>query len=170
MGFVGLLAGRVDDEEQMIAAVGDHEIVEDAARRVGEEGVALSAHTYPDDVHRDERFERPRRVGRPLRTRLEADLAHVRDIEEPRMLPRVLMLLQDAGRILHRHLVAREGHHARPELHMERVKGRSLQLGSLAHGRHLPPSGRESARQAPAHPFRRTLAAPRIMRPLCPFA
>ena len=32
MRFVGVLAGCIDDQRKMIAAIGDHQIVEDAAR------------------------------------------------------------------------------------------------------------------------------------------
>src|SRR3546814_19910210 len=42
VGDVGLLAARIHHQEQPVALVGDHEIVEDAAAVVGEEAIALA--------------------------------------------------------------------------------------------------------------------------------
>ena len=36
MGEIGILAGGVDDEEEVVAAIGDHQVVENAALVVGE--------------------------------------------------------------------------------------------------------------------------------------
>lgn len=43
MGDIGVLARRVDDDEKVIAAIGDHQIIEDTAVFIGEETVTLAA-------------------------------------------------------------------------------------------------------------------------------
>ena len=54
-------------------------------------------------------------------------LPHVRDIEQPGLVARVQVLLEDAERILHRHLVAGERHHLGAERHVQLVERRALQ-------------------------------------------
>jgi hypothetical protein len=46
----------------------------------------------------------------------------MRDVEQAGARARVEMLLQDAGRELHRHLIAREGNQLAAARHMERVQ------------------------------------------------
>src|SRR3954449_10442099 len=126
MGVVALLGRGVDDKEKLalLERVGGprhHQVVEDAAALVEELGVALLPGLEVQDVGRDERLERlrGRRVIRPDQRRL----AHVRDVEEPGVLARPEMLGEDAGLILHRHVVAGKRHHPRVErqvLGMER--------------------------------------------------
>jgi len=53
----------------------------------------------------------------------QADLAHVRDVEQPGGGAHGAMLLDDAG-ILDRHLPAGEADHARPQLQVAGMKGR----------------------------------------------
>ncbi len=120
MGEIGVLAGGVDDQQEVIARAGDHQIVEDAAGIVGELGVALLTGSQARDVAGDQRLERlggvlPRLGGQP-------HLTHVRDIEQPGGGARLRMLGEDAGRVLHRHLVASERHQTRAELAMQRVE------------------------------------------------
>ncbi|MCY1424468.1 hypothetical protein D9M71_402150 [compost metagenome] len=129
MGQVLLLAGGVDHQEQgVVTEVGDHQVVEDAAVGVGEHGVALHAHGQVDDIHRHQAFQGTRRI-RPA----QDDLAHVRDIEQAGRRAGVLVLLEHAERVLHRHVVAGEGHHARPEFEMQGVQ-RGLGEGLAGHG------------------------------------
>ena len=45
-------------------------------------------------------------------------LAHVRDVEQAGVLARPIVLGEDAGGVLHRHVIAGEGHHASAELHV----------------------------------------------------
>ena len=52
----------VDHEKQVIAAVRDHQVVEDAALLGGEERIALAAFLEPEDVDRHQRLEREGRV------------------------------------------------------------------------------------------------------------
>ena len=64
----------------------------------------------------------------------EPHLAHVRDVEQAGRGPGLGMLGQDAGRVLHRHLVAGEGHEARAELAMQVVKRRALERAGRGFG------------------------------------
>ena len=59
--------------------------------------------------------------------RRQERLAHMRDIEQPGFLAGVQMFLQDAGGILHRHVIAGERHHLAAQLQMQRMKRRRLQ-------------------------------------------
>ena len=51
----------------------------------------------------------------------------MRDIEQPRLLAGVQMFLENAGRILHRHLIAGERHHLAAQLEVQGVKRRAAQ-------------------------------------------
>ena len=124
VGDVGRLAAGVDDEEQVIGAARHHQVVEDAAGVVGEERVALLALAQADDVDRHQRLERGRGVGAD-----QADLAHVRDVEQRRRLAALAMLGHDAGRIRDRHVVAGERHHLRAELDVQRMQRRLQHRG-----------------------------------------
>ena len=57
-----MLAAGIDDEHEKVAAMTDHEVVDNSAVRVGEERVALPARRKPHDVDRDEPLERPCRA------------------------------------------------------------------------------------------------------------
>ena len=80
MGEVRRFAGRVDDEEQPVRPARDHEIVADAAARVGELGVAHAIDTESLDVARHQRFERPASDLAAAQLRL----AHMRHVEQRR--------------------------------------------------------------------------------------
>ncbi|MDT4843046.1 hypothetical protein FQZ97_769640 [compost metagenome] len=134
MGQVLVLAGGVDHQEQLVLGqAGDHQVVEDAALGVGEQRVALGAHRQVEDVHRHQAFQRPGRIGAA-----QDDLAHVRDVEQAGLLTGVQVLLEHAERVLHRHVVAGEGHHARAEFE---VQGMQRGLGE-GFGSHAILSGR----------------------------
>ena len=76
---------------------------------VGQQRVLRLAVLEAVDVVREHRLEER------LRARaVHVDLAHVRDVERARVRSHRLVLLDDA-RVLDGHLVAGEGHHARPE-------------------------------------------------------
>ncbi len=51
------LAGGVDDDEEVVAPVGEHEVVPDAARVVGEEAIALAPGGEAQHVDRHHGFE-----------------------------------------------------------------------------------------------------------------
>src|SRR5439155_9821244 len=103
----------------------DDDVVDDRPAFVGDETVARLAHIETGDVARHEAVERGARGAT-----LEEELAHVREIEEAGAAADRAMLRDDAL-VLDRHLVAREGHHLRPELLM------LVEQRSAAHCRRL---------------------------------
>ena len=106
------LAGGVDDQEQMVAEIRHHQVVENAAVVIGELRVALPARRNRHDVLRHQPLQRQRRVLDLAGFRPQRELAHMRDVEQAGGRARVQVFLQHAGRILHRHLVAGERNHA----------------------------------------------------------
>ena len=98
MRLVGLLARRIDDQHQVVALVRHHQVVEHAARGIGEHRVALPARGEPEHVAGHQRFERARCVLDASGSRTQRDLAHVRDVEQAGGGAGVQMLLDDAGR------------------------------------------------------------------------
>ncbi len=124
--LVRLLAGGVHHQEQVFAEIRDHQVVEDAAARVGELGVALPSRRNSDDVLRHQPFQREARILDPARLRSDRDLAHMRDVEQAGGVAGMQMLPEDARGVLHRHLIARERHHLAAERDMQAVEGRAF--------------------------------------------
>ena len=116
------LAGGVDDQKQMVAEIRHHQIVENAAVFIGELGVALPSRCNRHDVLRHQPLQRQRRILDLAGFGTQRELAHMRDVEQPGVRSRMQVLLQHAGRVLHRHLVAREGNQLAAARHMERVQ------------------------------------------------
>ncbi|MNE42448.1 hypothetical protein D3C80_1365740 [compost metagenome] len=113
-----ILAGGVDHQEQFVVTqVGDHQVVEDAAVFIGEHRVALHAHWQVDDVDRHQGFQGLGRIGTA-----QADLAHVRDVEQAGLIAAVQMLFHHPQRVLDRHVVAGERHHARTQFQVQGVQ------------------------------------------------
>ena len=114
---------RVHADQQRVgreAVEGD--VVDDAACLVAEQAVAHAA----DRERRD--GPREQALGRLDRRRaLELDLAHVRDVEEPRALAHGGVLLEDRA-VLHRHLEAGELDHARAQATVGLVERRAQEL------------------------------------------
>ncbi len=106
----------------MVAAIDNHEVVENAAGLVGEKRIALAAGCEAEDIDGDERFESPGGIGIVAGLCLHDNLAHVRHVEETGGGAGVDVFLEDAGGILHRHVIAGKRHHAGAELQMERMK------------------------------------------------
>ena len=96
----------------MVAAVGDHQIVHDPARRVGEHPVALPPFGKPDHIDRHEGFQR-------RTVHAQDHLTHMAYVEQPGGGAGVQVFLHHAQRILHRHFPAREGHHLAAALHVQ---------------------------------------------------
>ena len=122
MGKIALLAGGVDDQDQMAATRGHHEVVKDAALVVGEQRVAHLADRQLADVGRDQGLEGGRRV-----VATQDRLAHVGNVEQTSRGASMAMLGEDAL-VLERHLVAGKRHHLGAQLAMEGVQGRLLEL------------------------------------------
>ena len=108
---------------------GDHEVVDDSAIFVEKLGIALAAWSEVEKIRGAERFKKAR-DGR-VAGALDQRLTHVRNVEQPSRLAGVEVLGEDPGRILDRHVVARERRHARAELDMQRVKRRCLVEASV---------------------------------------
>ncbi len=130
MREIGALARRVDHQEQAILAwparraAHHHQIVENPAVFIEQLGVAYASRRLRGDVGRRQRFESPGGVGS-----FQIGLTHVRDVEQAGGGAGVQVFGQNAGRKLHRHVVAGERNHARAQLHMQRVKRRAQQIG-----------------------------------------
>ena len=142
MGDVLVLAGGVDDDEEMIPAVGDHQVIENAAIVAGKEAVALAAGLKAEDVDRHELLEGERRILRRSGRRGDDHLSHVGDVKETGRGARMQVFLHHAERILHRHVVAGERHHPGAERQMQRMQrgvleGRGLiqECLQVRHGR-----------------------------------
>ena len=123
---IGVLAAGVHHQEDVAeggacGGVGahHHQVVEQAAAAVGEEGVALFAHTQIDHVHRHQAFQRGSSIAAH-----QAHLAHVRDVEERRGLAALLVLGHQAAGVLHRHGIAGKGHQTGAQLLVQGVKRR----------------------------------------------
>jgi CBS-domain-containing membrane protein len=101
-----------------------HQIVENAAAVIEQLRVADSVKRMRGDVGRRQLLEAFRRFGS-----FEERLTHMRDVEEAGSGARMQMLSENAGRILHRHVIAGEGNHARAKLDVQRVKRRLTQVG-----------------------------------------
>lgn len=99
-------ARGVDHEKKPVVQVGYHEVVENAARLVGEKPVSLTTDAKSRHVDGHQGFECGRRVSS-----VNCDLSHVGDVEKPGLSPRVQVLLDDTSRILQGHLIARERDH-----------------------------------------------------------
>ncbi len=122
MGEVDLLPAGVDHQEQPVASdIRHHQVIEDAARLVGEQRIALPTRFQPQYVARHQPLQRCGGGG----TR-QACLAHVRDIEQRGMCAAVQMLGQNAL-ILERHRIAGELDHASPERAVPGIERHGLQ-------------------------------------------
>ena len=136
-------AGGVHDQEQVVALIGDHQVVKDPAALVREQPVALTAPRQPLDIGGNQRLQRLRRT-----LAAQDHLPHVAHVEQARRGAGVQMLVQHPHRVLHRHVPAGKWHHLRAERSVQVVKRRAAQV---VH-RH-PPLQRD---------------APRTRCPLCP--
>jgi hypothetical protein len=135
MGEVGVLARGVDHQHQhaVLVRIGrarHHEVVENAAVRVEQLGVALAPRREADDVRRHQRLQR---AGDAFMIGPDQEaLAHMGDVEQAGGAAGVGVLGDDAVRILDRHVIARERHHAGATREMQPVQwggGERLGLG-----------------------------------------
>jgi len=104
---------RVDDHCEVVWSVAiDQRVVDDAAARVAEDVVPGLAHGEVGDPVGDHAFQRLHRAGPP-----EAELAHVRDIEEAHAFSNRDVLLPHRA-VLQRHHPATELHHLPAQAHV----------------------------------------------------
>jgi hypothetical protein len=162
---IGILAGGVDDDEEVVVEMGDHQVVEDGAIVVGEEAVALAAFGETENIDGNEAFERKCRILVSARLRLDDHLAHVGHIEQSGCCAGLQMFLHDAGGILYRHVVAGKGHHAGAKRQMQVMQRGFLQGSSIVQGR------LRCLRVVTMRGLKYSgAAAPCLSSPLCPFA
>ena len=128
---VGILAGCIDDQQQVIFAACDHQVVENATAIVEKQAVALLARLQFPDVAGDQPLQR--RIGTIAD---QPHLAHVGDIEQPGRRARVGVLRHDAFE-LHRHVITGKGHHAPAKCAVQVVeRGLQDRLVGIAVGTH----------------------------------
>ena len=130
VGVVHLLARGVDDQEQPpVVLLGcrarHHQVVDDAAGIVEQLGIALLAGLQVGDIGRHQGLQR--RGGGRVAGPDQEGLAHVRDVEQSCRGACVQVFLEDAQRILHGHLVARERHHLGAQRHVLVMERRASQ-------------------------------------------
>ncbi|MNZ99158.1 hypothetical protein D3C78_1184710 [compost metagenome] len=114
MGKILLFARGVNDHEQIVPGIRHHQVIEYSALIISEQCVPLSTHWQIHDIDGHERFKSYCRTFT-----MQANLAHVTDIEQASLVARVQMLLHHPQRILHWHFIASEGNHACPQLQMK---------------------------------------------------
>jgi len=141
VGGVRHLAGGIDDDEEVIVPTRHHQVVEDAAPVVGEQRIALLAQRQADDIDRNKSFERGRGFGTG-----QAQLAHVRHVEQHGRFAAPPVLGEDPLRKRHRHVVAGERHHLRAEFEVQGMQRR------LRQRRGRDGDGHETAPEQVAHP------------------
>ncbi len=145
VGDVARFARAVDDDEQVLASVDEHQIVDDRALVGQQQTVALFAHRQADHIDGHQRFKRGGGIGAD-----QSQLAHVRHVKQTSGLAGVVMLGHQTAGVLHGHVVARKRNHARAQLQMQRVQGggqqtfRNGRRGRGRHGRHHTKKGRGS--------------------------
>ena len=128
VGDVRHLAGAVDDDEDVVLALKEHQVVEDAAFVVQQQAVALLAHRQVDHVDRHQALE----CGGGV-TAGQAQLAHVRHVEQAGGLACAQVLGHQAAGVLHRHAVASERDHARTQFQVQRMQRGFQQIGGIGH-------------------------------------
>ena len=150
MPFIDILAAGIDNERKMIAALVDHQIIDDTAAVVGEKRVTLPCGSKAQYIDRHNALKSVRSVGHPAGTRAQCDLPHMRDIEQTGSDAGVQVFLQHAQRVLDRHVVAGEWRHASAHLQVQRVKRRVLECGCGRSGmlHHRTPRPRAPKRAA----------------------
>ncbi len=140
-GEIFLLGGGVDDDVEaagrsLLGRPRDHQVVEDAALLVEEDRVTDLTGLETADVARDQALG-DRGNGVVVGVGIAGALRqgqerrpHVGHIEEAGVLTRPFVLGDDTGRVLDRHGVAGERHHAPPELAVESGERRFAQTGT----------------------------------------
>ncbi len=123
---IGILARGIDDNHQAIPRPGwdpgRHQIVEDAACLIEQQGIAHPGWAERLQIAGNERLQRPRGGAAA-----QADLSHMRNIEEAGLGAGMKVLGDDAGRVLHRHLVPSEPDHAGAAPEVQLMQRRLLQ-------------------------------------------
>ncbi len=89
------------DQQVMIAPVGEHQVVQDPARIVGEQAVTLPPGRQARDICGDQRLQRRGGGGHVAIIRGDQHLSHVADVEQPGPRAGVQMFGHHPHRVLH---------------------------------------------------------------------
>ena len=127
-GQVLLTIRRVHDDHELRLGTVDEQVVHDPAVRVAHGRVHGLAGLGGRQVVRDQPVHECERLGSR-----DEELAHVRDVEQPRALPHELVLPHVAG-VADRHLVAREVDEPGSGRDVEGMERRTLDGVRRAHG------------------------------------
>ena len=125
MREVGLAAGGVDHHGKAARDAAHDQVVEHAALRVGQHGVAQAAFAEAREVARHQGLEGLRGV-----LAMHQHLAHVRDVEQRGRVAALPVLGHDAGGILHGQGPAGEIDHPGAALVVHRMQRRAARAGS----------------------------------------
>ena len=128
---VAMLGRAVDDDVEILAAPGRHQIVDDPTVLVEQHRIAQAAVGEHLQLAGEQCLER--RVGALA---VDRQLAHVADVEQPRTLTSPQMFGDDAF-ILDRHLIAGERHHPRAMRPVPRIERQSLDVLAFGHVAHV---------------------------------
>ena len=112
-------ASPINEKAGAVLATRDHQVVDHAALGVQKLRIAYAPRLEAQDIGRRQRLEG--RSGRLEIRPEELRLAHMRNVEKPSGAAHMIVLFDDACRILQRHLVAREGNKLRAEFAVQRV-------------------------------------------------
>ena len=131
-----LLGPGIDDDIEhalpmLLGRARHHQVVEDAAVLVEQQGELLFARRQAAHIGADQRLENVRNLLvriRPAQLRQGQEArTHVADVEQTGVAARPVVLGHDPFGILHRHVVAAELDHASAQLHMQRMERRLLE-------------------------------------------
>jgi len=111
----------VDHQIERLGPARDHQVIEHPALLVKQQRIALLAELERAEVDRQHGFDRRVEIGAG-----EDQLAHVRHIEQPRILASPVVLGNDPL-VLDGHFVARKGHHPRAPRAVPGVQRQGLQ-------------------------------------------
>jgi hypothetical protein len=96
----------------MIAAIGDHQVIEDSARIICEQRIALAAWKQTQQILWHQALESLCDSFQIARASAQQDLTHMRNIEKAGGRASMQMFFHDAGEEVDRHLVTCKWHKA----------------------------------------------------------
>jgi hypothetical protein len=80
--LVNCFPAGIDDKDESIATMGDHQIVDDTTIRVCKKRVTLPPGRKPDDIDRNKALKRRRNIGHLPVAWPQRDLTHMRDVKQ----------------------------------------------------------------------------------------
>ena len=120
--YIRICTGGVDHHENMVAPIGKHQVILDAALRVREQPIALPPGLQSMHIHRDEPLKG--RGGGRIGGAAQDDLPHMADIKKPGFGAGMYMLLHHPQWILDRHIIAGKANHFCPQCSVQIIKWR----------------------------------------------